>query len=280
MVSEHTKSSSSSNPIDRAKKHAGALVTERRQDVPIRAAFVRNVDPDAQNAPETPLRKLVRLGGSDGLHLKLYVALIWRCSSPPFDTVISARLWSELLALPAHEHNVGARRVAKALQTLQEHKLIKVERVSGDSSRITLLHESGSGDPYQLPFAGKDPRGYYLRVPVELWTSGKIHELSTPGMAMLLVLLAEQPKEGGEVWWSTHRFKTRIGLSPSTRSRGTRELIDAKILYTRRGMRPADTRSFSKEATVTLYKLQGVATPTKAQRAKTIRAAAAQARRS
>lgn len=252
------------------------LVTQRRQDIPIRASFVRNIDPSLDTAPDTPLRRLVRLGGSDGALLKLYIALIWRCSAAPFDTEVSARLWSELLALPANKHNVGARRVAKALNTLAKHGLIKVDRISGDTSRITLLNESGpvgtkqETKPYTLPFAGKDPQSYYLRVPVELWTSGKIHELTTPGIAMLLVLLAEQPKDGGPVWWSTRRFETRIGLSSSTRSRGTKELFNAGILLTRRGMRPSDRRTFSKESTVTIYTLQGVAHPTSAQRKKTV----------
>lgn len=275
MVSEEDR-------VAEARRLASLLVTERRQDIPIRASFVRDVDNQSGAAPDTPLRKLVRWGGSDGLLLKLYMALIWRCSASPFDTEVSARLWGDLLALPAgskpDEYHLGARRVAKALHTLKEYKLITLERISGDTSRVTLLRESGTGDPYTLPFAGTDPKQYYLRVPVELWTLGKIYELKTPGVAMLLVLLAEQPKAGGEVWWSTRRFEERIGLSSSTRSRGTKELVDAGLLYVRRGMRPTDRRSFSKQSTVTIYKLQGAATRTKAQRKRTT-SAAAKARR-
>lgn len=273
-MSDRTKDADWSARLDEAKGLAALLVTERRQDIPLRAEFVRDINAGTNaGRPNTKLRQLVRRGGSDGLLLKLYLALIWRCSAPPFDTEISARKWSSLLALPPYEHNVGARRVAKALTTLKELGLIELERIDGDSSRVTLLHESGNGKPYALPFAGGRADSYYLRVPVELWTSGKIYELGTPGVAMLLALLAEQPKDGGEVWWSTRRFERRIGLSVSTRTRGTRELVDAKVLFTRRGQRPNDKKTFTPESTVTIYKLQGEAAPTKAARKKTIAAA-------
>lgn len=257
-----------------AKRLATLLVTERRQDIPLRAEFVRDIDAGPnEGPPDTKMRQLVRRGGSDGLLLKLYLALIWRCSAPPFDTEISARTWSNLLALPSYDHNVGARRVAKALTTLKEIGLIELKRIDGDASKVTLLHESGNGTPYTLPFAGGRADTYYLRMPVELWTSGSIYELGTPGVAMLLALLAEQPKGGGEVWWSTKRFERRIGLSVSTRTRGTKELVDTKLLFTRRGQRPNDKRTFAPESTVTIYKLQGAAAPTKTSRKKTIAAA-------
>lgn len=273
-MSDRTKDADWPQRLNEAKRLAALLVTERRQDIPLRAEFVRDVSAGPNDGPpNTKLRQLVRRGGSDGLLLKLYLALIWRCSAPPFDTEISARLWSNLLALPSHEHNVGARRVSKALGTLKELGLVELERVTGDSSKVTLLHESGNGKPYTLPFAGGRPDSYYLRVPVELWTSGKIYELGTPGVAMLLALLAEQPKNGGEVWWSTKRFESRIGLSISTRTRGTKQLVDTKVLFARRGPRPNDKKSFAPESTVTIYKLQGEAAPTTVQRKKTIAAA-------
>ncbi|WP_020171218.1 hypothetical protein [Gordonia polyisoprenivorans] len=273
-MSDRTKDADWPQRLKEAKRLAALLVTERRQTIPLRAEFVRDVNARPNDGPpDTKLRELVRRGGSDGLLLKLYLALIWRCSAPPFDTEISARLWSNLLALPSYEHNVGARRVSKALTTLQDLNLVKLERISGDSSRVTLLHESGDGSAYTLPFGGRNPDAYYLRVPVELWTSGKMHELGTPGVAMLLALLAEQPKNGGEVWWSTRRFESRIGLSVSTRTRGTKELVAAKVLFTRRGQRPNDKKTFAPESTVTIYKLQGEAAPTPAQQKKTIAAA-------
>ena len=273
-MSDRTKDPDWPERLKQAKSLAALLVTERRQDIPLRAEFVRDVTRETNaGPPDTKLRQLVRRGGSDGLLLKLYLALIWRCSAPPFDTEISARQWSRLLALSPYEHNVGARRVSKALTTLRDLRLIDLERIDGDSSRVTLLNESGNGKPYTLPFSGRRADSYYLRVPVELWTSGKIYELGTPGVAMLLALLAEQPKDGGEVWWSTRRFERRIGLSGSTRTRGTKELKDANLLFTRRGQRPDDRKTFAPESTVTIYKLQGEAAPTKTVRKKTIAAA-------
>lgn len=91
-------------------------------------------------------------GGGRGaaVPVMLYVALIWKCAKKPFDVKLPARKWAELLGLP-DPSGKGARRIANALQTLDGLRLIKLDEVHGEASRVTLLDESGDGSDYELP---------------------------------------------------------------------------------------------------------------------------------
>jgi hypothetical protein len=95
---------------------------------------------------------LVPGGGGRGaaVPVMLYVALIWKCAKKPFDVKLPARKWAELLGLP-DPSGKGARRIANALQTLDGLRLIKLDEVHGEASRVTLLDESGDGSDYELP---------------------------------------------------------------------------------------------------------------------------------
>lgn len=237
----------------------------RRVDIPIRKSFVRSDDP--QIAP--PLARIVSRGGrGGGLAVKLYIAVIWRCSAKPFSTEISARKWARLLALEDPNHK-GARRIAKALRLLEELQLIGLIARRGDSSVIWLKDESGDDSLYELPSTayakGKAERDRYLKVSVKLWTKAYIQMMSSPALAMLLILLAEESgnaekgaKEGTEVWWSTERFPSQYAISPAMRSRGSKELINAGLLYVRRQSvaSPGSKREFSRERVRNVYRLQ------------------------
>lgn len=262
-----------------------------RKAVPIRNSFVRNDNPDE----DAPLKTLVTGGGGRGaaVPVMLYVALIWKCAKKPFDVKLPARKWAELLGLP-DSSGKGARRVANALQTLAELSLIKLEKVHGEASRVTLLDESGDGSEYDLPSTaysrGGLKRDLYFKVSGKLWTSGKFQQLSAPGLAMLLILLQEgghKPSndplvnisqvlpQGKEVWFTTENFPRRYGISASMRSRGTKELEAAKLLRTkRRPVGPAGTLvSFTTEKVRKIYVLQGdavVIKETEPKRTKTV----------
>ena len=238
----------------------------RRKDIPIRHLFVR--DPAREGA--TPLTRLVNVRGrGNAVALRLYIALIWKCSAPPFDTEISARKWAELLALEDPGRR-GARRITDALQTLSKEKLIQVEHRHGEASIITLLEESGTGRPYDLPSTsyvrsrGKEQeRHRYFKVPAKLWTGQHIQQLSAPAIAMLLVTLSSaQP--GQPVWWSTTLFPEMFGLSSATRARGTKELVDRGLLDVSKtlvGESSVSKREFGRERVRNNYQLFGDANP-------------------
>ncbi|MBB2997680.1 hypothetical protein [Paeniglutamicibacter cryotolerans] len=247
-----------------------------RKAVPIRNSFVRNDDP----TEDAPLNKLVSGGGGRGaaVPVMLYVALIWKCAKKPFSVKLSARQWAGLLGLP-DAPGKGARRIANALQRLEDLNLIKLDKAHGEVSTITLLDESGDGSDYGLPSTayskGGLKRDLYFKVSSKLWTSGKFQQLSAPGLAMLLILQEEgghKPSkspfkvlraspQGSEVWFTTENFPTRYGISASMRSRGTAELIEACLLETTRRPvgPPGNLMSFTTEKLRKVYTLQGEA---------------------
>nr|WP_176705547.1 hypothetical protein [Arthrobacter sp.] len=246
-----------------------------RKAVPIRKSFVRSDIP----GEDAPLKKLVTGGGGRGaaVPVMLYVALIWKCAKEPFDVKLPARKWAELLGLP-DPSGKGARRIANALQTLASLQLIKLDKVHGEPSKVTLLDESGDGSKYELPSTaysrGGLKRDLYFKVSTKLWTSGEFQQLSAPGLAMLLILLGEgghNPTEspllkalrafpqGRDVWFTTENFPLRYGISASMRSRGTKELETAHLLETkRRPVGPPGTLvTFTTEKVRKVYMLQG-----------------------
>ncbi|RWA19967.1 hypothetical protein MELE44368_18825 [Mycolicibacterium elephantis DSM 44368] len=226
----------------------------RRRSVPVRAVFAR----DMNERKSAPMGKLIAIGGRGGeVLLKLYLALIWRSSAKPFATEVSARKWAQLLALPDPSKN-GARRVSDALKTLAEFRLITVEPRRGECPRVTLLREDGSDQPYSVPRGTNGD--FYFQIPAQMWTSGTMQQLSAPGLAMLIAVLAEQKYPGGPVWWSTERFPGRYGVSSATRARGTRELQEAGLLAVERKLiPPAPGKTFSVDRVRSTYRVTGAA---------------------
>ena len=205
--------------------------TTRRSTTPLRKTFVRT--DEAGNAP--PLAQIVSTRGrGGGVALKLFLGLVRRSSAAPYSTHLSARRWAALLDLddPAQ---LGARRVTDALNRLQDLGLISIETRRGEASAITLLREDGSGSEYSLPSMSartgqrSTRESWYFQVPDGLW-NGYIQSMSAPGLAMLLVLLAEPASRGDGVWWSVENFPDWYGISASMRARGTSELRELGLV--------------------------------------------------
>lgn len=244
-----------------------AATSGRRDEIPVRRSFVRIDDPDT----DPPLARLVATRGRGGaVPIKLYLALIWRCSAEPFSTDILARRWAALLGLEDPD-TLGARRVTSALAVLEREGLVHLQRRRGESTVVTLLDESGSGAPYTLPStaheraADRDKATHrYFKVPLGLWTEGHIQSMSAAALAMLLILIAERNMDGRPTWWSTERFPRFFGLSPTIRSKGTSELVARDLVrVTKQLVAPtsATTVTFSREKVRNTYKLRGIARP-------------------
>lgn len=242
--------------------------SDRRLEIPVRQAFVRRTDPSMS----PPLARLVGRGGRGGaVPLKLYLALIWRCSAPPFTTAILARQWATLLGLD-DPNTLGARRVTNALNILEREKLVSLERRRGDSTVITLLNETGRppGAPYTLPSTAaalarneeQKKANRYFKIPLDLWTGGEVQAMSAPALAMLLVLLDGRNKDGRRTWWSTERFPALFDLSTAIRTKGTAELVARGLLDVRKELiadNPAFT--FTRDRVRNTYELRGNARP-------------------
>lgn len=255
----------------------------RRAEIPVRNLFVRN--DEAEVVP--PLARLVSTGGGRGgeVPVKLYLALIWRSSSEPYETDHLARQWAELLDLkePA---TLGARRITNALKTLEEARLVELTPRRGDTTIVTLLHESGNGRPYTLPSTAhtrattdaERAQHRYFKIPIKLWTEGHIQAMSASAVAMLLVFLEERNVDGRRTWWSTELFPQRFNLSPTVRSKGTAELEERGLLGVQKELVGDDPRqSFTRHRVRSTYMLRGDARPAamiaaqKARRVKKVR---------
>jgi hypothetical protein len=258
------------DPLKAARKAAKELgeTSGRRDEIPVRNSFVRSADPDQS----PPLARLVSTRGRGGaVPVLLYLALIWRCSAAPFKTDLQARKWAVLLGL-ANPDTHGARRVANALDVLERERLVQLERRRGESTIITVLMESGNGSDYQLPSTATArartktaaERHRYFKIPPKLWITGEIQSMSAGALAMLLILLCERNVDGRATWWSTERFPELFSISPSMRSKGTKELEDRGLLLVTK-QRVADgadpTRVFTRERVRNLYRLTGDARP-------------------
>ncbi len=257
MVSEKARADFERR-IAMSRDHADDIdkTSGRRTSAPVRLVFACN---RTEQEADTPLARMINTGGRGAdVALKLYLALIWRSSAEPFTTTLPARKWAELLALPEPNTN-GTRRVADAIKALRDnHQLIAVDNRPGEPSEITLLHESGSGQPYTRP-RGRTALELYLNVPAAMWTTGQIQRLTAPGVAMLLAVLSEQPKPGDPVWWSTTRWDERINLTSATRARGTRELKDAGLLTVKKRPITVNGKGFGAERVRSTYAVTGAA---------------------
>ena len=247
--------------LSAAREIAGT--SGRRAHTPVRKSFVRS----NREGTTAPMGLLLQTGGrGGGVSIKLLLALLWRCSSEPHRTQVSARQWAGLLGLddPARR---GARRVADGLAALERAGLITVARRRGEPSLVQLREESGSAEAYRIPSTaytqavGDDKlRHLYFKVPTPLWTGGHIQAMSTPALAMLLIILAEQGGDGKEVWWSTEVFPARYSISPATRAKGTRELVERGLLVLTKRLvaeSPTARSSFASERVRNVYRLTG-----------------------
>jgi hypothetical protein len=221
-----------------AADHIQATSRRRTTSTPVRKWFVRSFDGE-----KPPLAKVYSGGKSGTVAVKLYLALLWRSSSPPYTTDRAARGWATLLDLDDPD-GLGSRRVRAALRSLSKANLVELETRPGQPLLVTVLDEGGEGVEYELPSTMfvKTSRGaesaealrnpnLYFKIPSKLWTEGVMQTLSGPGLIMLLILLAEQA-DSKAVWFSTEEFPARYFISPSTRTKGTKELQQYGLLNT------------------------------------------------
>lgn len=242
-----------------------------RTEIPIRKIFVRRDNP----SNTTPLLEIYRGGKGGEVALKLYIALLWKAVAEPFEIKnVSGSGWAALLGLydsssTPEEKNAARERINKALRKLKKLRLIELVQQKGTTPIIRILTEDMSGDAYIPPsqdafkrkikrVKSKRTEDFYFKVPTNLWTSGKIHELSGAALVMYLIIAAEFGASSN-VWFSTESFPERYGISSSTRARGTRELEAEGLLRVGRQRIDRAGRSLSMEVVRSrkTYRLRG-----------------------
>jgi hypothetical protein len=201
--------------------------SQRPRSVPLHIHFLQG---DGKGR-KSPLSVALRGGRGGEVRIKLYLSVILMATSPPYNIrrPIPARVWAEMLGLPDPAVN-GARRIADALNWLDKHQLIALERRKGAPPAIWLLDPKCDGSKYARPTVR------WVPVPLALWEKQWITTLSGGGLALLLVLLDLQggKKTSADAPWVTKEQREKFGLSDDTWTRATAELKSYGLLEVHR----------------------------------------------
>lgn len=222
--------------LDIARDRARQLSERvKRQRVAVRSAFIVSSTPEGP----PPLVSLLRGGRGGEVKVKLLLSMLWIGAKPPHDVSQPARVWAELLGLEDPETK-GAARVNAAARRLVEGGFLGVEKRPGQSSRLFLMDETGSGEKYTHPGSywtksetvtpAKDaPR--YTQLPVDIWVNGWMAKLSGPALTMLMILLEQtRGKTYENLWFSPAVVAKRYAISDVTRRKGVEELAQLRLI--------------------------------------------------
>jgi hypothetical protein len=207
-------------------------ISKRRQSFPLRPTFVQLTA--GEQSAGGPLSYLVRSG--DHRALLLFLLLLTKASSDPWDATLPSAAWARALAIELPTSKSARTSVSKTWKRLENIGLVQRSR-KGRLAQIHLLREDGSRSPYTSP--GGD-RERYVQVPLKLWTSGPddahrwYQELKLSELAALLVALTFKgefslPYEKSPEWYS---------ISADTMSRGMLGLETRGLLQVVRSYRP------------------------------------------
>ena len=206
------------------------------RDCPVRTEFVRR---RSERDAVPPMLTMLGSGGGRGgdVRLKLYLSLLWASPGGTHDTEFVATDWAQLLGLPQFATK-GKRRVYEALSWLTAQGFIEKQERPGLPSRVTVLHESGSGGPYCKPSsqASKGGEPTYRRLQSAWWTNAWMAAMSGRALAFWLILMDESNNDAktDAVWLSESQTSSKYAVSPYLRQRAMRELKHFDLITTRR----------------------------------------------
>ena len=196
-------------------------VSNRHTNFPLRRDFLQQRK-DGTLKPG-PLGPLVTAGDLRGL--KLYLLVVTKASSEPYDAKLPAAVWARAIDIELPTTATARSAISKTWLRLERARLIRREREER-KAKVTLLKEDGSGDDYT------SPENQYFRVPLALWLTGPSTDvrwyqvLTLPELAVLLIgrSLGERfrlPAEKGPEWY---------GISADTVTRGLKGLTERGLL--------------------------------------------------
>ena len=214
-------------PADGTSARSDLLDTTRRGYVPIRKTFVQK--PRGSETRASVLARLVTQRQHRELKLYLlYLALRPVLREPPLPLAV----WARMLHAP-RGLSASTEQVSKAFTALHNHQLL-ARSAPGAAVRLTALREDGSGHPYTRPGSPEDTDAGgpgYFTVPHEFWHSGLADQLTLPGTAMFLIILAETTQKTS-FQMSVERAPDYYGISERTAERGYKQLEESGVLLT------------------------------------------------
>ena len=199
----------------------GILDQARRAETPLRRTFLQGPDDPTPG----PLQTFVT--NSDHRGLLLYLLVLGKASSEPWDATLAAAVWARALGMECPQSATATSMISKTWKRLEDRRLIRRERYRR-RARVYLLNEDGAGDPYTHPGEARDN---YLKLPHAFWRTGPDDDrwyrvLALPEVAMLLIALSlndefRLPAEDIPDWY---------GISADTAGRGFKGLIGHGLL--------------------------------------------------
>lgn len=184
--------------------------SSRRSSVPIARSFLQEPRPGGGPGP---LSRFVVTRRKRALDLYLLMHAV--ASSPPFDVAIPARVWARALEMPSSAGS--AVQISSTISWLEAERLIETSRV-GNSRRVVLLADDGSGHPYRHPAAEpRETRAGYFKLSFDYWLDRWHRSLDLPATAVLLIALSLPdrfllPQHHGAKWYGVSRDTIRRGL--------------------------------------------------------------------
>lgn len=199
-------------------------VSRRTGHFPLRREFLQRLDGD-RRVPG-PFASLVTAG--DLRALQLYLLLVTKASSDPWNARLPAAVWARALGITLPTTKTARSTVSKIWLRLADRNLVARTRTQRLAD-VRLLREDGSGVDYTSPGAAGET---YFRVPLALWQAGPEDSkrwyqiLTLPELAVTLIARSlgdnfRLPYEMGPEWY---------GISADTISRGVQGLAEKNLL--------------------------------------------------
>jgi hypothetical protein len=211
-------------PVASSDDTVSAILGQGNRDhSPVRIAFLQRSE-GGKRVPG-PLAQFVTTGDRRGI--ALYLLLIGKATTEPWDAALPAAVWARALGIPFPTSKTATSSVSKTWLRLEQRRLVKRSRWRR-MAKVTLLREDGSGAPYTHPAR----EGGYFKLPHAFWLTGPATDqrwqrvLSLAEIAMLLIASSHKPRfrlpfEYAPAWY---------GISADTAARGLHGLESKGLL--------------------------------------------------
>ena len=200
-------------------------VSRRRKDFPVRHTFLQQRDKHGNPVPG-PAQGLVRAG--DRRALLLFLLLLTKASSAPWNAALPAPVWARALGLDSPELATARSTVSKIWLRLERAKLVRRERYERLAD-VFLLKEDGSAKKYIPPGSRGES---HFKIPLALWLEGPDDQtrwyqvLSLPELLVMLI----GRSLGDQFWIPFEKAPIWYGVSADTIARGVNSLTERSLL--------------------------------------------------
>ena len=208
-------------PAPRARLSA-LLGDAKRGYVPLRKTFVQR--PNGETTRASVLSILVH----ERQERSLDALLLLHALQPVLDgSPMELGTWAALLST---KHPWTTNAVSKAFSELVNRELVE-RTYNGRRPIFEPLLEDGSGERWTRPGQVEEDGPGYFALPYAYWTEGIVDELTLPGKAMLMIMLAEtQDPKHPTFNMAVERAPDWYGISGRTAERGYSQLSRSGLL--------------------------------------------------